>query len=102
MNRNQTETKISKEEVKHVADLARLDMDEDSIGTFAEQIGNILGHIDALSRVDTEGVPPMSHALDLNNAFREDEVRGHLDLEAALYNAPEREGRDFTVPKVIG
>ena len=102
MNRKRYETKISKEEVRHVADLARLDMDEDSIETFAEQIGNILEHIDALSRVDTEGVPPVSHALDLNNAFREDEVKAHLDVESALSNAPEREGRDFIVPKVIG
>ncbi len=102
MNQKQSDTKITKEDVRHVADLARLEMDEESIETFAEQIGNILGHIDALSRVDTEGVPPMSHALDLNNAFREDEVRCHLDLESALLNAPEREDRDFIVPKVIG
>ncbi len=102
MNQKQSETKISKEEVKHVADLARLEMDEESIEKFAGQIGNILEHIEALSRVDTEGVPPMSHALDLNNAFREDEVGCHLDVDSALLNAPEREGRDFIVPKVIG
>ena len=102
MNRNRTETKISEEEVRHVADLARLDMDEQSLKIFAEQIGNILEHIDALSRVDTDGVAPMSHALDLNNAFRDDEVKEHLDVEEALANAPEREDRDFIVPKIIG
>ena len=67
--------KITKEEVVHVANLARLDLDEDSISKFAGQIDNILEYIDMLNRVDTEGVPPTSHAIFLNNAFREDITR---------------------------
>jgi aspartyl-tRNA(Asn)/glutamyl-tRNA(Gln) amidotransferase subunit C len=94
--------KISKEEVIHVAELARLDMDESAIDTFAAQIGKILEYVATLQRVDTEGVEPTSHAIFMNNAFREDIHQGHLDREAALSNAPEKENGNFIVPKVIG
>ena len=94
--------KITKNEVLYVAELARLDLDEASIETFADQIGNILEYVDTLNRVDTEGVQPTSHAIFMNNAFREDRDHVHLDREAALANAPEREDGNFVVPKVIG
>ena len=77
-------------------------MDEASIETFADQIGNILEYVGTLNRVDTEGVQPTSHAIFINNAFREDRDHAHLDREAALSNAPEREDGNFVVPKVIG
>jgi aspartyl-tRNA(Asn)/glutamyl-tRNA(Gln) amidotransferase subunit C len=102
MNQNQSRVKISKEEVKHVADLARLDMDENSIKTFSQQIGNILHYIDTLNSVDTENTTPTSHAVFLPNAFREDEIKDHLDGNLALANAPEKENGNFIVPKVIG
>ena len=94
--------KITKEEVIHVADLARLDLDEESIDRFAEQIGEILEYVDTLNKVDTKGVTPTSHAIFLNNAFREDEERAHLDNEPALANAPEKDNGGFIVPKVVG
>ena len=94
--------KITKDEVIHVAELARLDMDEASIETFADQIGNILEYVDTLNRVDTEGVQPTSHAIFMNNAFREDAEKEHLDRDAALSNAPEKEDGNFIVPRVIG
>ncbi|MBU2520733.1 MAG: Asp-tRNA(Asn)/Glu-tRNA(Gln) amidotransferase subunit GatC [Proteobacteria bacterium] len=94
--------KITKEEVVHVADLARLDLDEESIGKFAGQIGNILEYVDMLNRVDTEGVSPTSHAIFLTNVFREDRIKEHLDRSKALANAPEKEDGNFVVPKVIG
>jgi aspartyl-tRNA(Asn)/glutamyl-tRNA(Gln) amidotransferase subunit C len=93
--------KITKEEVLYVANLARLEMDEKSIDKFARQIGTILEYVDTLNRVDTEGVSPTSHAIFLTNAFREDEIKEHLDREAALANAPEKEDENFVVPKVI-
>jgi aspartyl-tRNA(Asn)/glutamyl-tRNA(Gln) amidotransferase subunit C len=102
MNQNQSHVKISKEEVKHVADLARLDMDENSIELFSKQIGNILQYIDTLKSVDTEKANPTSHAVFLPNAFREDEVKDHIDRDLALANAPEKENGNFLVPKVIG
>ncbi len=94
--------KITKEEIVHVANLALLDLDEESIGKFAEQIDNILEYVDILNRVDTKGVAPTSHAIFLTNAFREDKVKEHLERNKALANAPEKEDGNFVVPKVIG
>ncbi len=94
--------KISKEEVLHVADLARLDLDEKSIERFAGQIGKILEYVDTLNKLDTKGITPTSHAIFLSNAFREDEQRKHLDTDEALANAPEKEDGGFIVPKVVG
>jgi len=93
--------KITREEVLYVADLARLDLDEKAIDTFAGQIGNILEYIELLNRVETKGVKATSHAISLTNAFREDIERDHLDRKAALANAPEKEDGNFVVPKVI-
>ena len=93
--------KISKDEVNHVAHLARLDIDEASIEKFADQISRILEYVDTLNRVNTEGVPPTSHAISLTNAFREDVERTPLEREAALANAPEKEAGQFIVPKII-
>jgi aspartyl-tRNA(Asn)/glutamyl-tRNA(Gln) amidotransferase subunit C len=94
--------KITKDEVLYVAELARLDLDEASIQKFAGQIGNILEYVDKLKEVDTDGIRPTSHAISLTNAFREDEQRDHLDRQQALANAPEKEGGNFIVPKVVG
>ena len=93
--------KITKEEVLYVADLARLDLDEAAIDKFAGQIGNILEYIELLNQVDTQAVKPTSHAIALNNAFREDVPKEHLDRDRALANAPCREDGTFIVPKVI-
>ena len=94
--------KITKEEIAYVAKLARLELDEAAIDMFAGQIGDILSYFEKLNEVDTEGVPPTSHAIFLSNAFREDELVEHLDREMALNNAPEKEDGDFLVPKVVG
>lgn len=93
--------KITREEVIHVANLARLDVDEALIDKFAKQIGMILEYIDTLNRVDTKGVKPTSHAISLTNAFRDDDVREDFDKDSALANAPEKEDGNFIVPKVI-
>ena len=93
--------KITKEEVLYVARLARLDLDADAIDKFAGQIDEILGYIDKLNQVDTEGIQPTSHAISLTNAFREDVERQHLDRDRAQANAPEAEGGCFVVPKII-
>ncbi len=94
--------KITKEEVIHVANLARLDMDEALIDKFAKQIGTILEYVDTLNRVDTEGVTPTSHAISLTNAFRKDDVKEDFGKDSALANAPEKEDGNFIVPKIIG
>ncbi|MBT8351318.1 MAG: Asp-tRNA(Asn)/Glu-tRNA(Gln) amidotransferase subunit GatC, partial [Deltaproteobacteria bacterium] len=87
--------KISKQEVLHVADLARLELDEESIDRFAGQIGEILEYVDTLNKIDTKGITPTSHAIFLSNAFRNDEERQHLDTDVALANAPEKEDGGF-------
>jgi len=94
--------KITKQEVLHVARLARLDMDDASVDKFAQQIDTILEYVDTLQQVDTQGVRPTSHAISLTNAFREDGTPHHIDREAALANAPEKEDGYFIVPKVVG
>lgn len=94
--------KITREEVLHVAALARLELDDAAIDRFSDQIGAILEYMETLNRIDTEGIPATSHAIALSNAFREDEERGHLDREDALGNAPQQDAGSFIVPKVVG
>jgi aspartyl-tRNA(Asn)/glutamyl-tRNA(Gln) amidotransferase subunit C len=93
--------KISKDEVLHVARLARLDIQETDVERLAKQIGTILDYVDTLKKVDTTGVIATSHAITLTNAFREDEEAPHLPPEASLDNAPEKDAGAFVVPKVI-
>jgi len=94
--------KITKEEVIHVAKLARLDVDEALIDKFAKQIGTILAYVDKLNQVETKGIASTSHAISLTNAFREDNEQDVFDKDAALANAPEKEDGSFVVPKVVG
>lgn len=93
---------ISREEVRRVARLARLDLAEDVLDTMAEQLDGILGYMETLNRVDTEGIAPTAHAVSLTTPLREDERRPHLKRDAALANAPERDEETFLVPRVIG
>jgi len=93
--------KISREEVRHVADLARLELSEQEELRMTEQMNQILGYMDQLNELNTEGVSPTTHAIELRNVFREDEVRESLPREQALANAPQSDGVNFLVPKVI-
>jgi aspartyl-tRNA(Asn)/glutamyl-tRNA(Gln) amidotransferase subunit C len=93
---------ITREEVRHVAGLARLDLADDVLDTMAEQLDGILGYMETLNRVDTEGIVPTAHAVSLTTPLRKDERRPHLDREAALANAPERDEETFLVPRIIG
>jgi aspartyl-tRNA(Asn)/glutamyl-tRNA(Gln) amidotransferase subunit C len=93
--------KLTKKEVLHVATLARLNIDESLIDTFAEQLGDILEYVKTLDTLDTRDVPPTFHAVDKSNAFREDLTTGHLERDSALSNAPDEDDGYFIVPKVI-
>ena len=93
--------KITKEEVVHVARLARLRLDDDAVELYTKQLGEILTYMDTLNRLDTKEVPPTSHAIFINNAFREDEPRASMPADGSLSNAPESEDGSFVVPKVI-
>ena len=93
--------KITKQEVLHVAHLARLNMDESMVDRFSLQLGKILEYVETLNQLDTTGVTPTSHAIDMSNAFREDALSSSIDRQAALSNAPEEDAGSFIVPKVI-
>ena len=93
--------KITKADVEHVARLARLSLTEEEINLFARQMDAIIGYVEKIKDLDTDGVIPTSHAVPMENAFREDEVQKSIGVEAALGNAPRRAGSFFIVPKVI-
>jgi len=93
--------KITKDDVVHVANLARLELSDAAIEMFAVQIGDILDHVDSLNQVDTQGIAATSHAISLTNAFRDDDVSENADPEVSLANAPESEAGSFVVPKII-
>lgn len=92
---------ITKEEVGHVAHLARLHFSEEEQDKFTSQLNDILTYIDKLNQVDTSGILPTTHAISLNNAFREDVVKESIGRDLALTNAPDEKGSCFRVPKVI-
>ncbi len=92
--------RISKDDVRHVAKLAELEFDEKSVEKITSQLDRILDHVAKISKVDTEGVPPTSHVLDIKNVFREDEAKPSVTQEAALKNAPDEENQGFKVPKI--
>ncbi len=93
--------KISPEEVKRVADLARLEMTSEEVESMTQQLDGILSYVAKLNELDTEGVQPTTHAISIVNVFREDQVKPSLDREDVLANAPQQDGESFVVPKVI-
>ncbi|MCE5212463.1 MAG: Asp-tRNA(Asn)/Glu-tRNA(Gln) amidotransferase subunit GatC [Deltaproteobacteria bacterium] len=93
--------KISSQEVEYVAHLARLEINEKEKEKFTSQLNDILLYIDKLNELDTKGVEPMSHAIAVTNAFREDKTSTSIGTEQTLTNAPDARGEFFRVPKVI-
>jgi aspartyl-tRNA(Asn)/glutamyl-tRNA(Gln) amidotransferase subunit C len=89
---------ISRDEVLHVARLARLELSDEELDRFAEQLNAILEAVGKVAELDLEGVEPTSHPLDLVNVWAEDEPRPPLSVDEALANAPDREGDSFRVP----
>ena len=94
-------SKISEEDVKHIADLARIQLTEDERRSFTEQFNIILEYFEIINDVDTEAVPPTSHVIDVTNAFREDQVRPSLTLEDVVKNTSQTERGFFKAPKII-
>ncbi|PYN05774.1 MAG: Asp-tRNA(Asn)/Glu-tRNA(Gln) amidotransferase subunit GatB [Candidatus Rokuibacteriota bacterium] len=93
--------RIEAREVEQVARLGRLELSAEEQGRMREQLDRILGYIDKLRRLDTEGVPPTSHAVPMVNVMREDEPRPCLPPQEMLANAPDRSGDFFRVPRII-
>lgn len=93
---------ITPEQVRHVAKLARLALEESELDRFRRQLEPVLDYVAQIGQVDVSRVEPMAHVLPLSNVLRNDEVQPALPLEAVLQNAPEADGPFFKVPKVIG
>jgi len=92
---------LSKEEVQHVAELARLHLNEAELEKFTQQLSQILDYAEQLNALDTTGVVPTSHAIPMKNVFREDEVRDSMEPEKALENAPDGHEQSFRVPRIV-
>ena len=92
---------ITREQVLHVAKLAHLDLTDEEVDKFREQLSAILDAVSKVSELDLADVPPTSHPLELVNGFGEDEPRESLSLDQAFANAPSREGDLFKVPPTV-
>jgi aspartyl-tRNA(Asn)/glutamyl-tRNA(Gln) amidotransferase subunit C len=92
---------ISREDVQHVARLARLELSEGELERMRVELNNILAYMDKLRSLDTRGVEPTSPAVPLRNVMREDEPCPSLPRDEMLANAPDRAGDFFRVPRII-
>jgi aspartyl-tRNA(Asn)/glutamyl-tRNA(Gln) amidotransferase subunit C len=92
---------IAREDVEHVAELARLELTAAEKEQFISQLNNILTYIEKLNELDTTDVEPTSHVIPMSNVFRDDEVRPSLDRAKVLRNAPQESHFFFKVPRII-
>jgi len=91
---------LSKDEVRHVAMLARLGLEAGDVEFYADQLSGILGHIDRLQQVDTDDIPPTAQVVEIASRLRDDEPRPSLSQEEALANAPATFDGFFRVPAI--
>jgi aspartyl-tRNA(Asn)/glutamyl-tRNA(Gln) amidotransferase subunit C len=94
-------SKISTDEVRQTALLARLDLSDGEVEQLTRELDSILGYMELLNQLDVSGVEPTAHAVPLDLPLREDRLGEHLAADAALGDAPRREGSFFEVPKII-
>ena len=95
-------SKISAEDVRKVAQLARLELPEEKIATYTGQLERILEYVAHLEAVETDGIPPTTRAVEVVNVTRDDRVRPTPVREELLDLAPQREGAFFRVPRILG
>ena len=93
--------KLTREEVLHIARLARLGLTEAEVDRLAEQLSDLLGHFETLGEVDTTGVVPTAQASEVSSVTAPDEVAPSLPAEVVLANAPAREGDFFRIRAVL-
>jgi len=93
--------KLSREEVLHIALLARLGLSETDVDRFREQLSNILENFEVLQQVDTSGIPPTAQSIDLQNVIKGDEVTASLPQAQVLANAPRKDREFFRVRPVL-
>ncbi len=92
---------LTADQVRKVAKLARLQLSEADVARFTQQLGQVLGYVEMLSELNTDGVQPLAHPLEIENVLREDVPTLSLSREAALSNAPKSDGRCFLVPQIL-
>ncbi|MDR3608959.1 MAG: Asp-tRNA(Asn)/Glu-tRNA(Gln) amidotransferase subunit GatC [Ignavibacteriaceae bacterium] len=92
---------VTRKDVEHIAELARLKFKDEELQNFTEQLNEILAYMEQLNELDTENIEPLSHTIEGGNVFRQDVVKPSLDREHALKNAPDEDDVFFKVPKVI-
>jgi aspartyl-tRNA(Asn)/glutamyl-tRNA(Gln) amidotransferase subunit C len=94
--------RIQTDEVREIATLARLRLDDDEVARMAGELDAILGHIEELKALEVGDIEPMTHAVPFECPLRPDDVKPSLPVEEALRNAPRRESSFFEVPRIIG
>ena len=92
---------ISKEEVKHIAKLSKLNLTEQELDKYTNDLSDIVNFANELSNIDVDGIKPTAHILDIKNVFRKDEVQPSYDREQLLKNAPSKDAGCISVPKVV-
>ena len=92
---------LTTEDVRWIAHLARLELSASELETMTRQLGAIVDYVAQLQQVDTEGVEPLVHALEIHNVFRDDDPAVSLPADQALANAPDRRGDFYGVPAVL-
>ena len=93
---------LTREDVAHVAHLARLGLTEEELGRLEGQLNHILDQYATLAELDTDSIPPTAQTIELENILREDVARPSMPPEDVLANAPERDGDFFVVPAILG
>ena len=93
--------KISNEEVKHIAKLAKLSLSDDEVEKFSTELGQIAEFVNQLNEVDISGIEPTAHVVDKKNVFRKDEMKDSFPREQILKNAPSKEAGCISVPRVV-
>jgi aspartyl-tRNA(Asn)/glutamyl-tRNA(Gln) amidotransferase subunit C len=92
---------VTKDEVKYIASLSRLEFNESELDDFTNEFNQILNYIDKLNELDTENIEPLSHPIEKKNVFRKDKLVASINRDEALKNAPDKTDEYFKVPKVI-
>jgi len=93
---------VTRKDVEHIAELARLKFKDEELESFTVQLNEILAYMEQLNELDTENVEPLLHPVENSNVFRNDLMKPSIDREDALKNAPDKDEEYFKVPKVIG
>jgi aspartyl-tRNA(Asn)/glutamyl-tRNA(Gln) amidotransferase subunit C len=88
-------------DIRYVAKLARIELTDEEVKNFGAQLGDLLGHVNVLSELDTRAVAATAQVIESSNVVREDEPRSCLDRETVLSQAPQRQGAFFRVPRII-